>query len=105
MMSLIVAVVRKSPVLVDAGAPLAWAGDSTFGDEHAAATISAPPVTHSPQNAIGLMRSTPHADTRSAELQDGRIAELIAGRPDCSESWCTAKSRTAGRDLVRSNPA
>src|SRR5262252_10553124 len=83
MMSLIVAVVRKSAALVDAGVAAVvadvFAGASTFPAEHAAATLNAPPATHSPQNVIGFMRSTPHTDTPMAELQDGRIAEFIAG--------------------------
>src|SRR5215467_2600231 len=84
MMSLIVAVVRKSAPPADAGlaaaiVAAAFAGASTFPAEHAAATINAPPATHSPQNVIDFMRSTPRTDTPMAELQDGRIAEFIAG--------------------------
>src|SRR5215471_11998387 len=99
MMSLIVAVVRNSAALVGVAAAAFTGASAALGPAQAAATSSTPPATQSPQNVIGFMRSTPHTNTRIAELQDGRIAEF-----DVQEAR-RAGRRTAGGDLVRSHPA
>src|SRR5580765_339629 len=100
MMSLMVAVVRKSVAAVAVGFAAAAAGAACCGDEHATASNTAPPAEQSPQNAVGLMRSTSRTHTT---LKDCRMAELQ--KVIAESTTATAESKIAESELVRSLPA
>jgi len=70
MMSLIVAVGRNSDAPMGAGlTPVAAAGPSDFGAEHAAARSNVPPAAHSHPNTLEFMRY-PNGHSYMAKGQD-----------------------------------